>query len=259
MVKLVIAAAVLLLLIGSASLATAQNEIDILARLLQTPESTLALVALVLGVISITVFVRASAKSTHEADRITNRILDQYEKLAAAQQQNAASQSNIAASIYELVNAIKKEFTSVRVVQAEQVKTARGLQDAVSENTHALKAYQTALDDTVSKLRESVLNLIARLGALEARVEEAAARAAEEPDKHARAVELLERIARDLEQQRALLIEYLNTPASGGENENRVQRERTKRTKQSAPARTPASNSSSVDISDEQPSAGPGD
>lgn len=257
--RLLAASTIALLMLSAASIVSAQGELDIISRLLQAPESTLALVALVLGVVSITVFVRVNAKNTQDADKITNRILDQYEKLAAAQQQNAAAQSNIAASIYELVTAIKKEFASVRAAQAEQTKAAQELQKAVAANALEFKAYQTLMDDAVDGLRQSVLSLVNRIGALEERVQEAAARAAEAPDKHARELQLLEGIERSLEAQRALLVEYLVTPAQErGDKDaaNRVQRKREGRARQNAPAKPPEAHTASVDAGDGQPSTG---
>lgn len=204
-----------LLALGAVSAVSAQD-VDLLARLLQTPESTLALVALVIGVMSLTVFVRANAKATQDADRITNRILDQYEKTAGAQVQNAEAQRRVADGIYKLVGVVQTEFAGMREVQSQQAAAIRAQTEAVSQSARDFQAYQTLMDDTVYGLRESVLKLVNRIAAIEERTEQISEKAASAPGDHVRIITLLETLAKDTRQQQRELLAYLEERRGDG-------------------------------------------
>jgi uncharacterized protein involved in exopolysaccharide biosynthesis len=198
-------AALILFVLGAVSAVNAQPEVDLITRLLQTPESTLALVALVAGVISVSMFIRASAKATFEADKITNRILDQYEKTAGAQVQSAEAQKQMAISVQDMVTVMRTEFAAMRdipaAIKAQSVVVAQSAQD--------FKAYQTLMDDTVYGMRESVLKLINRIAVIEERTEQISEKAANMPGDHARIIELLEGLAQGTRQQQNELLRYL--------------------------------------------------
>lgn len=198
-----------LLLLGVAGAVYADGDIDIIARLLQTPESTLALVALVLGVVSITVFVRANSKATEEADKITNRILDQYEKNALAADKNASAQREVALSVRQMVEVMSSEFAQLRAIQTKQVDAIRAQSEAVAETSRDFKNYQIMLDDTVDGLRQSVLQLVSRMGALEERTEQLSERAASAPGDHAKIITLLETLNSSTRQHQGELLAYL--------------------------------------------------
>jgi uncharacterized protein involved in exopolysaccharide biosynthesis len=198
-------AALILFVLGAVSVVNAQPEVDLIAHLLQAPESTLALVALVVGVLSVTMFIRASAKATLEADKITNRILDQYEKTAGAQVQSAEAKKQMATSVHDMVTVMRTEFAAMRdipaAIKAQSVVVAQSAQD--------FKAYQTLMDDTVYGMRDSVLKLINRIAVIEERTEQISEKAASMPGDHARIIELLEGLAQGTRQQQNELLRYL--------------------------------------------------
>jgi uncharacterized protein involved in exopolysaccharide biosynthesis len=198
-------AALILFVLGAVSVVNAQSEVDLIAHLLQTPESTLALVALVVGVLSVTMFIRASAKATLEADKITNRILDQYEKTAGAQVQSAEAQKQMAISVQDMVMVMRTEFANMRDIPA----AIKAQSAVVAQSAQDFKAYQTLMDDTVYGMRESVLKLINRIAVIEERTEQISEKAASMPGDHARIIELLVDLAQKTRQQQNELLRYL--------------------------------------------------